>query len=434
MNKLLFLFLLMFFAGFPVAACGAQPMQAASSQIFDLEQCIDIALKNHPSILAARGIVEVNNSRIGEAKSNYLPQVSFTSSYDRINPAPPSTSFSPNQTGAYDDYRNIFAFTQNIYDFGRTSSQVDIQKSNYESSRFDLENVRNQAVFNVKQAYFTLLQAGRNRDVAQDTVKQFELHLEQARGFYQVGKRALFDVTKAEVDLSNARLNLIQAENSVSIAHVTLNNALGMPDAAPYEIVDILIYQPYGLTLEDAINQAFTNRPDLLSVLAKKAAAEQTISYARSGHYPFLTGNASYGWIGASLGDQQTDWSIGAALNFPIFTGFLRKYQVDEAQANLRVLNANENTIRQNIISDVQQAFLSMREAEERTFVGALTVRQAEENMTIATGRYVAGVGNPIEVTDALVNLNNARTTYNQALYDSKTAQARMDLVIGIHY
>lgn len=169
---------------------------------------------------------------------------------------------------------------------------MGIQKSNYESSRFDLEDVRDQVVLNVKQAYFALLQVWRNRAVAEDMVKQSELHLEQARGFYQVGTRALFDVTNAEVDLSNARLNLIQATNSASLARVTLNNALGMPDAMPYEIVDNLTYQPYGLTLEEAIDKATTNRPDLLSVLAKKAAAEQTVSYTRSAYYPFLTGIA----------------------------------------------------------------------------------------------------------------------------------------------
>ena len=107
---------------------------------------------------------------------------------------------------------------------------------------------------------------------------------------------------------------------------------------------------------------------------------------------------------------------------------------MNEARANLRVLSANENTIRQNIISDVRQAFLNIREAQERISVSALAVKHAEENMSIVNGCYITGVGNPIEVTDALVNLNNAKTTYNQAIYDIKTAQARMGLVIGIRY
>lgn len=407
--------------------------QITAGQTLDQRQAIRVALQNHPSIQAARSTVDISRSRVGQARSGYLPQVNFTSSYDRLSPA---TQPGGNiiGRGAYDDYRNTFTASQNIYDFGRTSSQVKFQQYNTESSRSDLQDVTDQVVFNVQQAYYGLLQAERNRVVAGDTVKQFEQHLAQARGFYEVGTRALFDVTKAEVDLSNARLNLIRAENSVRLARVTLNNALGVPNAPEYSIEDNLSYQPYLLTFEEAIKRAYENRPDLLSLLARKQAAEQSISLARSDYYPFLTGNASYGWTGNSFSDQEEGWGVGASLNFPIFSGFLTRYQVQEAQANLKVLNSNEEILRQNILLGVQQSALNIKEAEERISTAALTVRQAEENLAIANGRYQAGVGNPIEVTDALVNFNNAKTTYNQALYDYKVAQAAMDRAIGVKY
>jgi outer membrane protein TolC len=188
------------------------------------------------------------------------------------------------------------------------------------------------------------------------------------------------------------------------------------------------------LTFEEAVKKAYEDRPDLRSLVARKDAAEQSIALARSSYYPYLTGNANYGWTGGKFTEQDTGWDVGASLNIPIFTGFLTKYQLDEAKANLRVLQANENVLRQNILLSVQQASLNMREAEERITTAALTVKQAEENLNIANGRYQAGVGNPIEVTDALVNFNNAQTTYNQALYDYKVAQASMDRAIGLKY
>lgn len=407
--------------------------QIKEGQILDLRQSINIALQKHPSIQAARSTVDISQSRIGQARSNYYPQVNFTSSYDRLSPA---TGPGGNIVGrgAFDDYRNTFTASQNIYDFGRTSSQVSIQQFNTESSKSDLQEVTDQVIFNVQQAYYALLQAERNRVVALATVKQFEQHLAQAKGFYEVGTRALFDVTKAEVDLSNAKLNLIRAENSVRLARVNLNNAMGVPNAPAYTIEDNLSYQPYLLTLDEAIKRAYQDRPDLLSLIARREAAEKSISLASSGYLPFLTGSANYGWTGDKFSDQESGWGIGASLNVPIFTGFLTKYQVDEAKANLRVLEANENVLRQNILLSVQQASLNMREAEERITTAALTVRQAEENLNIANGRYQAGVGSPIEVTDALVNFNNAQTTYNQALYDYKVAQASMDRAIGVKY
>lgn len=407
--------------------------QVKEGQQLNIQQSINIALQNHPSIKAARSNVDINQSRVGQARANYYPQLNYASSYDRLSPA---TQPGGNiiGRGAYDDYRNTFTASQNIYDFGRTSSQVRIQQYNTESSRSDLQDITDQVIFNVQQAYYSLLQAERNRVVALDTVKQFEQHLAQAKGFYEVGTRALFDVTKAEVDLSNARLNLIRAENSVRLARVSLNNAMGVPNAPGYTIEDNLSYKPYLLTFEEAIKRAYEDRPDLRSLVARREAVEQTISLARSSYFPFLTGNASYGWTGNKFSDQENGWGVGASLNFPIFSGFLTKYQVDEAKANLRVFKANEDVLRQNILLSVQQASLNMREAEERITTAALTVRQAEENLNIANGRYQAGVGNPIEVTDALVNFNNAQTAYNQALYDYKVAQASMDRAIGVKY
>ncbi|MEN6466833.1 MAG: TolC family protein [Syntrophaceae bacterium] len=418
-----------FFLSFPMETHS----QVKEGQQLNLQQSITLALQNHPSIKAARSTVDINQSRIGQARSNYYPQVNFTSAYDRLNPA---TQPGGNIVGrgAYDDYRNTFTASQNIYDFGRTSSQVKIQQYNTASSRSDLQDVTDQVIFNVQQTYYALLQAERNRVVAVATVKQFEQHLAQAKGFYEVGTRALFDVTKAEVDLSNAKLNLIRAENSVRLARVNLNNAMGVPNAPNYSIEDNLSYQPYLLTFEEAVKRAYEDRPDLRSIIAKREAAEQSISLARSSYLPFLTGNANYGWTGNNFSEQNSGWDIGASLNVPIFTGFLTKYQVDEAKANLRVFQANEDVLRQNILLSVQQASLNIREAEERITTASLTVKQAEENLNIANGRYQAGVGNPIEVTDALVNYNNAQTAYNQALYDYKVAQASMDRAIGVKY
>ena len=104
-------------------------------------------------------------------------------------------------------------------------------KYNLESVRSDLSTTENTTVLTVKQAYYGVLQARRNRDVAADVIRQFQLHLDQAKGFYDVGTKAKIDVIKAEVDLSNAKLSLINAENSLKIAWVNLNNAMGVPDA-----------------------------------------------------------------------------------------------------------------------------------------------------------------------------------------------------------
>jgi TolC family type I secretion outer membrane protein len=407
------------------------PLKASADEVIkkgemlNLQRCIEIAIKRHPDIIAAMNTVNVSQSRVGQAKANYYPQLDLSSGYRKYSPVSGTTNRS------FDEYSAGTMLKQNIYDFGKTSTQVNIQELNLDSSRSDLHNVKQQVIFNVNQAYYGVLKAKRNRDVAVETVKQFEQHLEQAKGFYEVGVRPKFDVTKAEVDLSNARLNLIKAENALRVSIVNLNNAIGMPGSPEYEIEDILSYREYEITFENAIKQAYEIRPDLMSLISRRNAAGSSIELAKKGYYPVLSGNAEYNWSGERL-PLENGWGVGATITFPIFNGFLTKYQVEEARANLDVLRANEDSLRQTIFLEVQQTYLNLKEAEEKIPTAELAVRQAEENLELAKGRYAAGVGNPIEVTDAQVAYSNAKTAYIHALYDHKVAQASLEKAMGV--
>ncbi len=425
------------------AVGGAQENFIRKGEQLNLQRCIDIALRKQPSIVAAKNTVSVNQSRVGEAESAYYPQIDLSAGYTRIKSAGSSSRSSfvtdgittvPSSGGtSFDEYTGSVSVNQLIFDFWKTRTQVDIQKLNVDSSRSALDNTSESVVFTVKQAYYGVLQAKRNRDVAEETVKQFEQHLGQAKGFYEVGTAAKYDVTKAEVDLSNSKLNLIKADNALKIARVTLNNAMGVPDAPEYGIEDNLSYSKYEITFDEALQRAYQNRPDLQSLIFQRRAASQSINLAKKGYYPVLTGSASYNRSGQGF-PLQEGWDAGVSLTFPIFSGFLTKNQVAEQKANLDVVRANEESLKQGILLDVQQGYLNLAQAAESITTADLTVNQAKENLDIANGRYAAGVGNPIEVTDAEVLLTNAKTSYIQALYDYKVAVATIEKAMGVRY
>ncbi|MBA4348612.1 MAG: TolC family protein [Thermodesulfovibrio sp.] len=414
------------------------PFQADGDEIIKkdetltLRQCIDIAMKLHPNIIAAKNSIAASESRVGQAEANYFPQIGASSGYSRISPVSSLTSNSSSTSDqAYDQYTSSVTLSQTLFDFGKTPTQVRIQNLNLNSSRADFRNSLEQITFNVKQAYYGVLQAKRSRDVAAETVTQFQQHLEQAKGFYEVGLKPKFDVTKAEVDLSNSKLNLIKAENALKIAKVVLNNTVGLTDAPEYKIEDNLVYEKQTITLENALALAFKNRPDLHSLQLKTKASEESIELAKKGYFPVLTGSAAYNWAAQKF-PLEHGWNAGVTITLPIFSGYLTKHQVEESRANLNIAKANEDVLRQQIIFDLQQAYLKLREAEERIPTAELAVTQATENLDIANGRYEAGVGNPIEVTDAQISYINAKTSYIQALYDYKVAQASLDKAMGV--
>jgi outer membrane protein TolC len=148
-------------------------------------------------------------------------------------------------------------------------------------------------------------------------------------------------VTKAEVDLSNAQLSLIKAENQVRLARVALNNAMGLPETPEYVLEDILAFVKYGLPFDQALQKAFTQRADLQSLLQKKDSSKESINLAQKGYYPVFNGTASYYYTGTDF-PLADGWNYGLNVTAPIFSGFLTKYQVAEAKANYDTANAVE--------------------------------------------------------------------------------------------
>jgi TolC family type I secretion outer membrane protein len=399
-----------------------------------LEQCTAMALKYHPSLRANQATIEASKARVEQALAAYYPQVDLsgnytngTSNYSGI------TRSGSNRWTFYDSYSVGPSLTQNIYDFGRRANNVTINRENVKANEEDLTTAKQLVVLNVKQAYFGVLQTLRLIQVAEDLVKQDKQRLEQAQGFYQAGTRPKIDVTKAEVDLANAELNLIRAKNNYQLARVTLNNAMGLRESLSFAIEDSMDIKPVQVTLDEILNLSYAQRPELLQLKARQRSLEATVKLAQSSYYPTLSGNASYLYRGPQVENLYWDLFVGATLNIPLFSGFSSPNQVAEARANLRNLQAQEENLKLNIRLEAEQAFLGLKEADERIRVTEKAVGHAQENFELANGRYQVGVGFPLEVTDAEVLLANARANYIQALYDYKVSEARIEKAMGIN-
>lgn len=421
-KKILLLVLLLIISG--------QTLQAAETiqkgDILTLQQCINTALKNHPAINAAAGTIRQSESKIGQARAGYYPQINIQSDYSRIGQAPTSLRSNP-----YNYYSNSLNLNQTLFDFGKTSSSVDIQILTKQSAEADFQNTAASLVLGVKEAYYSFLKAKMSEIVAKETVNQFQQHFDVAETFFETGKSSKIDVTSAEVNLSNARIQLISVQNALHIARVTLNKAMGLISAPEYDVEEQFYLEKISISFETALAQAYENRPDLLSTGLKKEALEKGIDLNKKGYLPVLSGNAAYGYAGDDT-SMDKSWNVGVALAFPLFSGLSTKYAVDEARANLDVARANEESLRQSVYQEVQSAWLNRREAFERIEAGRIIVRQAEENVELAKGRYETGVGNSIEITDAMIKLNNAKMTYITALSDFSVAQARLEKAIGV--
>ena len=405
-----------------------------------LENCIDLALKYQPSLQASQATIAAQKARVEQALAAYYPQVNFNATYNTSTANFTTVAGTSAATGLrryswtfYDIFAMGPTVSQLIYDFGRTANSVKINRENQNATEQDLQTTVQNVVLNVKQTYYGVLQAQALIKVAEDTFVQNEKRLEQAKGFYEAGTRPKIDVTNAEVNLANIQLALIRAKNSYQVTRANLNNAMGLREDLNFAIEKFSEFKPREIALGEILHSAYTRRPEILQIKARQRSQEAGVELARSSYYPILSGNASNLYRTNELPREfQWDWSFGATLSVPIFSGFSTPNQIAEAKANLKNLEAQEESLRQNIRLEAEQAYLSLKEAMERITVSEKTIDQAKENYDLASGRYQVGVGQPLEITDAEVLLANARANYIQALYDYKVAEARIDKAMGL--
>ena len=413
------------------ASDNQQPVQIPPGQTLSLENCVDIGLRLNPVIAAARQAALVNENRVGEAKSAYYPQISAEAGdFTASSGAAPASALSSGRAGIT-GFSGIASLSQNIYDFGRTSSSVKGQQLLFESSNKDLRDTEDSITLAIKQAYFGVLQAMHNEAVQAQAVQQFQQHLDQANAFHNAGTVPKYDVIRAEVDLSNAKLALLNAGGAVKIAKVQLNNAIGLTNAPDYTIEDNLAINATGPALTDALSTAYTQRSDLQALVLREKSEEQAVRFAKSNYMPFITGSAEYG-VGGERVPLGSAWGAGAMITFPVFNGFLTKYQVRENTAALEQLKQNETALRQAIYLQVDQAWIQTDVARQSVDAANLALTEARENLDVANGRYKFGVGNPIEVADAMAAYVSAGYQYNAALYNYKTAQAALERAMGL--
>ncbi len=414
LKGLLLLFLVF---GFTVEAFSGE-----EERLLSLEECVSLALEHHPGAREASAKVEEALGQLGLAKTGDNPTVSLNVNYTR------ERGFS--DEAGRNSYNTSAVLSKTLFDWGRTETEIAIALEGLDISRLQEYRSLEEIVFNVEKAYYGLLESLRDATVARETLERYEEHLRRAKIFYEVGSTPYFDVTAAEVDKSKARIALIQGDSGVRKARTVLYNALGLPASIDYGIQDLLDYEEVQIPFEEVLSQAFAWRGDLKAASREVVQASQEIHLIGRQNAPLLGARGSYRMGGTDPADKDA-WSVGVELSVPLYDGGVTEEKLRKARGTLERKKAQEALLRQNVVLQVEQAWLSLQEAEESIRVAALAKRQAEEKLALATERYEVGMGSSIEITDANESMSDAARDYNRALYTYSMARAGLRYATG---
>ena len=405
----------------------------------ELEEAIKIALDNQPLILARIGDYQSSIQNIYIQLAPQLPQL--TGQWNGFQQQTVSSAQSPGgQLAPLSQIRNVtvtshslsttatVTASQLLWDFGKTLAATAAAKAGAKSSAEDVEIQKDESVRLVKTGYFNLILNERLVEVNQAALERALVNLRSAKGFFDVGTQPKSAVTRAEVDVATAQVNLIGALNAVVISRTTLNTLMGIPVNTPTRVRDILAYQHVDFDPKTLLPEAFARRPEYRQIKARFEQAEQTVKQQFRNFFPSITASGTYG---SARYDMNAIYNYGVQLNWTIFDGGGKIALYKQAQAQRDAAQARVRDTELTIWQQVEQAYNTAIQSEEAIGAATKGVESADENFRLSQGRFDAGVANIIELTDAQLALTTAQATLVQALANYRIAIAQLERFLG---
>jgi outer membrane protein TolC len=335
--------------------------------------------------------------------------------------------------GPTDDWLGGLRARYVLYDFGERQAQLQIAQAGQGLAEEEALRIRQDIILAVYNGFYGLTSALEARSVAEQNLERTRDHLRLTRERKEAGAVPKADILRAQVEVSNAELALVRAENLIRLARGNLNGALGRPAETTVEVaVDSREFAgPDRIDLEHSFRQALELRPEIKATRKKIEASQAKIQRAQSAYGPRLKAEGGYGWRDNDFLPQDEDWLIGISIEWPLFTGFARQYRVAQSRAELSKEEAEAQRLRLAVRQEVWNAFSRIQEAYQSWQTTGALVADALESGRLTRERYEAGAGTVTDLLDAQTALARAQATRVETAWDYRLAQAYFKRAIG---
>ena len=408
-----------------------------SVSIFD---CVASAFKNSPRIRKQKYNLDIAKSNLGIARSQYFPVINAGAGFYNEN----------NSDNIYynSHYRELptVGITVNklVWNFGKTTAYIKMEDFYKIGAEYEFMDSLCSTLFDVKAKYYALLRAKAMLQIAQNNVEINE-------NIVKLAKKNP-DITTAKVHLSEAKIQLVDAQNNYKNAKLDLDNAMFIEGQPKYTIKTTptfafdnnFVYknkstnnikeftpQTFSFPMNDAVQIAYDNSPDLNVLIATKHAMEQSLLYIKRSYFPDLTANAGYNFYNTN---QTTDngFHVGVNLNSSVNIMEL-KHSIKGADAQVNLANNEINLFKKDLYFEVKRAFNNVEKAEKEIPIAKTEVLQSLENFDVVEKKYIAGEVNYLAMLNARRDYTSALTAYVNSLYDYNIALIQVEMAMHYH-
>ncbi|MCM1010190.1 MAG: TolC family protein [Fusobacterium sp.] len=461
------------------SALALEDIKIEKGAMLNLNDCINISLSNSPLVKRTIYNLRTAKNNISIAKSAYTPTVSAGVGYNQTFNSMSGNGYTMQTNRNTRTFPSVSAsINQMLFNFGKTLASVKMQKYNKIAAEYEFDYSVLTTTFDVKLKYYAVLAAKSVMDIERSNVQITERNYIRTQAYFDEGIRSRIDLVNAEVNLSDAKVALVQAENNYKNALVALNNSMYVAYAPEYEITntetfnlpnpyvpvsltriandrdlsevpeavqDAVLtssveksrvledykFQKYPFTFEESVDLAMKNRPDLKALSSTVKAMEQSLLFVKRQYFPTLSANVGYGLANTQ---RYTNNSMSISVNLSTsFNIFQLQKEIDNAKIQVESAKNEVKLLSENLYFDVQGAYIDMIQLEKQIPLLETKVRQTLENLELADGRYEVGLGDYIQLQDARVNYNNAQNTYVQTIYKYNVARATLEQAIALN-
>jgi outer membrane protein TolC len=340
--------------------------------------------------------------------------------------------------GTKDNYYWTVEAKQPVFAGGSILANYQFYRQGLDASRSEEERTVQNIVMEVKTSYFNVLKAGKILEAAEQSVELLKAHRNTSQQFFDVGLIPKNDLLYSEVELANGEQNLVHSQNGLELAKARFNTVLRRDIAMDVTLEDTLTDIPFQASLDDCLKTALDNRPELKFYRLQVDQARSLVKIARSGYFPSVSVIGNYSKFGddpdvsgSDYRDQES-WQVMAVANWDFWEWGKTKFRVDYSLARENQTKDALLNVRDQIVLEVKDAYLMVKEAEKQISVSRKAIEQAEENYRINKERYQEQVATSTEVLDAQTILTRAKSDHANALGDYHINQSRLERAMGI--
>jgi len=414
---------------FTIAAglCAQQPMHLT------LAEAQALAIQNNPQFSAAKFTAAAAAQVPAQFRAAEQPNLFGSVTGVGADNGSRLAAGGLNNPVVYNRLGTGLSVSQMITDFGRTSNLVAMAKLRAQAQDQVTETTRANILLAVSRGYFEVLRAHAVLHVAEQTVKDRQLVVDQVTALAQSKLKSTYDVSLANVNLAEARLLVVQAQNDLKAAEADLATAMGLPNESAFQLSEESMPPPLSPTVSDLLRTALNNRPELRDLRLEESAAERFVKAEHALYYPAFGIVGTAGFAPAAYQTVPGRYgAVGVNVTIPVFNGGLFKARQTEADMKAKAAAQNITDLENRVARDVRIAWLNATAAYDRIALTKQLLDQAQLGLDLAQTRFDLGLGSIVELSLAQLNLTSAQIANTNATYDYQAQRVILDFQTGV--